>query len=513
MATLVGDILRIAITNDTVVVVLVVLLMWVVAWNLRSVRARQALLLLAGYYFYSSWGMGFLVILIASSLLNFALGAILRRQMTAPYLWFGISINILLLGFFKYLPAILKIGGPGSWQDGLAQSIIMPIGMSFWTFQGLSYLVDIYLEEEINPSLLEFCLYMAFWPTVISGPVCRLPNMLLQFREKPVFSWSDISIGALLLCQGFFMKLFLAQLGVAAGFDQVKSGWGGIDVWLLGIGFGFLLFFDFAGYSLMVIGVSRLFGVQLASNFDRPFLSTTPTSFWNRWHMSLSFWIRDYLFRPMAAARRGHWWSYVAVFISMTLFGLWHGAKWTFVLFGCYHGLLLIGHRLGQRSTRRFPILIPARLGSFLSWGITFLLVSLGFVFFRANDLTEAFSMFRSVFSPSAYLRFVMPHNFYIFTVFIPLGYFAFTAGGLLLDSWRTRYRNAMSGSAQPTVSLSRVSIRSLPVIVGALFDFLMVRLWWWFAPTVVILSTFVGLAAYTQRVAINVTPFIYTLF
>src|SRR6185295_9624236 len=191
------------------------------------------------------------------------------------------------------------------WQPEFFHDIVMPVGISFWTFQGLSYLFDVYREEEIDPSLLEFCLYMAFWPTVLSGPVCRLPNMLPQFRKEPVFSWEDISAGTLRIIQGLFMKMVLAQLlasgltpgqGVAAGFDQVKSGLGGLDVWLLAIGFGFQLFFDFAGYSHIVIGGARLFGIQVPENFHRPFVSTTPSIFWTRWHMSLSFWIRDYVF-------------------------------------------------------------------------------------------------------------------------------------------------------------------------------------------------------------------------
>ena len=175
----------------------------------------------------------------------------------------------------------------------------------------------------MDPSLLEFCLYMAFWPTVLSGPICRLPSMLPQFRQLSPFSWDDLSAGSLRFIQGVIMKFVLAQIlvsgwlpgeGIAAGFDQMKGGWGGVDVWLLGIGFGFLLFFDFAGYSHMVIGAARIFGIRLPENFDRPFLSTTPSIFWTRWHMSLSFWIRDYVFNPLAAAgRRYSWWPYVVL--------------------------------------------------------------------------------------------------------------------------------------------------------------------------------------------------------
>jgi alginate O-acetyltransferase complex protein AlgI len=417
---------------------------------------------------------------------------------------------------------MLAMGWSG-WHSELARHIVMPVGISFWTFQGLSYLIDVYLEEEVDASLLEFCLYMAFWPTVLSGPVCRVPNMLPQFRREPVFSWTDISAGALCLIQGLFMKMYLAQLlasgwtpgaGVTAGFDQMRrGGWGGLDVWLLGMGFGFQLFFDFAGYSLMVIGIARLFGIQIATNFDRPFLSTTPANFWQRWHMSLSFWIRDYVFKPLALARRDRWWPYVVLVISMTLFGLWHGARWTFIVFGVYHGLLLVMHRLGQLTTPRLSIGLPHYFGVFLAWGATFLLVSLGYILFRANDLPQALSMLVSVFSPSAYRHFAMPHSFYVLTFTIACGYFAFTALNSLSLSWRARYRTAMDQSRRTVDGSWQVKLSSGPLIAGALFDLLAVRLWWWLAPAVVSLTAFVGLAIYTQSVAIPVTPFIYTLF
>jgi alginate O-acetyltransferase complex protein AlgI len=510
--------------SQTAASLLVVLLLWVLAWHLPSVKGRQLLLLLASYLFYSNWGIGFLVALIMSSLMNHVCGLALRRKATAPRLWIGIAINLLPLAFFKYLPPLLELGPAGSWQYDLARQIILPVGMSFWTFQGLSYLLDLYLGEELNPSALEFCLYMAFWPTVVSGPVCRLPDMLPQFRRLSPVSWEDVSAGSLRVIQGLTMKFVLAQLlasgwtpgeGIVAGFDQVKGGWGGIDVWLLGIGFGFLLFFDFAGYSHMVIGIARVFAFRLPENFDRPFLSTTPSVFWTRWHMSLSFWIRDYVFYPLATAGRRHgWWPHVALVISMTLFGLWHGARSTFIVYGVYHGLLLVMHRLGQQMRRQCPIIrLPRHLGHFLSWAPTFLLVSLGFVCFRANSLSEALSMCGAAFSPSAYRHFAMPRDFYILTSAIVVGYFAFEWGRSSFLSWRLRQRQAMTEVAWRAESLSPVSLKSLAVIMGALVDFFGARLWWWFAPAVSILVVFTGLALYKQRAVIAVTPFIYTLF
>ena len=511
--------------TQTVGSILVVLLLMLLGQSLASTKGRQILFLAASYLFYATasylfwgiWGLGFLSILIISSLMNYVWGRALRRKATAPRLWIGIALNLLPLAFFKYLP---EFGPAGS---SLLHQIILPVGMSFWTFQGLSYLFDIYFEEELDPSLLEFCLYMAFWPTVLSGPICRLPAMLPQLRQLSPFSWADLSAGSVRFIQGAIMKFVLAQIllsgwlpgeGIAAGFD-LKGGWGGIDVWLLGIGFGFLLFFDFGGYTHMVIGAARIFGIHLPENFDRPFFSTTPSIFWTRWHMSLSFWIRDYVFNPLAiAGRRYSWWPYVGLIISMTLFGLWHGAKWTYIVYGVYHGLILVIHRLGQRMKRQLSVRPPRYVGAFLSWGITFALISVGFILFRAYDLTQAWTMLSAVFTPTAYGRFAMPRSFYILTSAMAVGYFVVTAGHSLLLSWRARYTEAMGLRGEFAEGRWPVSVaNNFTLIIGALFDFFTERLWWWLAPALSIVAFWVGLVIHTERTAIAVTPFIYTLF
>jgi alginate O-acetyltransferase complex protein AlgI len=498
-----------------------VLLIMLVGWRLPSITGRQLLFLAASYLFYAYWGIGFLALLIISSLVNYACGYALRRKVTTSRLTIGIALNLLPLAFFKYLPPLLELGSTGAWHD-LGRHIIMPLGMSFWTFQALSYLLDLYFEEELDPSLLEFCLYMAFWPTVASGPISRLPDMLPQFRQPSRFSWDDLSTGSLRIAQGVVMKFVLAQIlaagwrpgaGITAGFDQMKDGWGGVDVWLLGMGFGFLLFFDFAGYSHMVIGVARVFGIRLPENFDRPFLSTTPSVFWTRWHMSLSFWIRDYVFNPLAAAgRRYTWWPYVGLVVSMTLFGLWHGAKWTFILYGVYHGVVLVMHRVGQQTKRRLSVRLPGSLGAVLSWGTTFGVVSIGFILFRANDMTQGWTMLTTIFTPAAYGRLAMPKSFYALTLATAVGYFGVIAGQSLLIAWRARYREMVNTRRGSTEQWSG-TVASVPLIIGGLSEFLSGRLWWWFAPALSVLAFWAGFAMHTRRAGIAVTPFAYTLF
>jgi len=495
---------------QTLLWVLVATLLWVAAWTRRSSNARHSLLLLGSYVFYASWGIGFLAVLVASSLLNYACGLALRRKPTLTRLWVGVGLNVLLLALFKYLPPALSSGAV------VLGHIVMPVGMSFWTFQALSYLFDLYREEELDPSLLEFCLFMAFWPTVLAGPVCRLPNMLPQFRRAPVWDRDDISMGFSRIVLGVFMKMVLAQLlgtGVAAGFDQTHGGWGGLDVWLLALGFGFQLFFDFAGYSHMVIGVARVFGIRLEENFDRPYLSLTPSVFWTRWHMSLSFWIRDYVFLPLATMRREVWWPYVVFVLSMTLFGLWHAAKLTFILWGVYHGLLLAAHRVGQKVKRRISVPWADPVGGLLSWCATFLLVSLGWIFFRANDAGQAAVMLRAVVTPSQYGHSVLPADSYVLVCLVVIAYFACHGVIAIVAAAKARYGEKVADAGALDTASELTTLGAATSVAVMALDFFGERLWWWAAPASAVLMVSMGAAILRHHAAISVTPFMYTVF
>jgi alginate O-acetyltransferase complex protein AlgI len=426
------------VTVQSLTYILFVPLVWLLWRLLPSRSGRKVVLLCASYLFYATWGVGFLALLIFSSVVNYFLGEYLRRKPEKSRLWVGVGFNLLVLASFKYLPATgLAHHSP------ILHNLLVPIGVSFWTFQAMSYLFDLYREEELDPSLLEFCLYMAFWPTVLSGPVCRLPEMLPQFRSSDP-GWDDITEGCRRILIGLFMKVVLAQIlasglqggeGVNAGFDQV-SGWGGLDVWALAFGYGFQLFFDFAGYSNIVIGTARLFGIRLAENFDRPYLSRSPSEFWIRWHMSLSFWIRDYVFLPLATLRGNMAWRYFALFLAMVLFGFWHGATVLYVLWGAYHGIILIGHRQFQSLNRRLEFTVPESLANFLSWSVTFPLMCLGWILFRANDLQQGLRMFSAVFQPSSYHHLGLKPNYYLVTMILIAGYFAVCGYSWMAENW-----------------------------------------------------------------------------
>jgi alginate O-acetyltransferase complex protein AlgI len=378
--------------------------------RVRSRSARQGVLLIASYALYATWGLWFVAVLLASTVMNFLFGLSLRRRQSALVLWVGIICNLLLLGSFKYLPGFATSLPSASLQQ--FGHIALPLGISFWTFQAMSYLFDLYRGEDLDPTLWEFALYMAFFPVAISGPICRLPEMLPQFRSEDPIQRSDMVRGLCRIATGALM-MELGQLlgrgilnagGINAGFDRVTQ-WSGPDVWCLAFGYGLQLFFDFAGYSHIAIGAAKVLGFTLPENFARPFASTTPSIFWTRWHMSLSFWIRDYVFVPLATARREMWWRNLALVISMVLFGVWHKASLLFVLWGCYQGILLVLHRQVQRLEQRLNWQPATALWTAVSWAVTITLVSLGWIFFRANSLPQALAMLGALASPSTYSR------------------------------------------------------------------------------------------------------------
>lgn len=415
---------------------------WLVVLALRRPKARQCGLLLASYFFYAMWSPLFLLLLVATSLFNFFFAERLRRKAEAGVLWTGLGVNLLLLGSLKYLPSIL--GSAGVASPPLV-SLFAAVGLSFYTFQAMSYLLDIFrCDDEVRPTLIEFLLYMAFFPTVLAGPICRVGEMVPQFRAMQQPGWDDVATGARRIILGLFMKIVVADMmgygiasseGVNTGFDALAGGWSGMDAWFLAIGFGFQLFFDFAGYSNLAIGSARLFGIRVRENFNAPYLSCTPAEFWTRWHISLSLWIRDYLFFPLATARRELWWRNLALVLAMAVFGLWHGAALTFILWGVYQGILLVAHRVIQRvwppAEREAGAVAKVAMAA-ASWAATFFPVSLGWLLFRAGSLKQALAMLAAAVTPAGFFRHTMRPNFYVLVLMVVAGYFLTVALGAL---------------------------------------------------------------------------------
>jgi alginate O-acetyltransferase complex protein AlgI len=450
----------------------------------RSRRIRQSLLLIGSYALYISWGSWFVAVLITSTAMNFLLGKWLRRNPSGPVLSIGILLNLMLLGSFKYLPEIaVKI--PLSSLERFAH-LALPLGISFWTFQAMSYLFDIYRDEAFDPTFFEFSLYMVFFPSVISGPICRMSDMLPQFRSEEPISSNQAGVGLSRIATGALM-IQLARLlgqgilpggGVNGGFDHVRQ-WSGPDVWCLAFGFGLQLFLDFAGYSHIVIGAAKVLGFTLPENFARPLESKNVSVFWTRWHMSLSFWIRDYLFLPLATARREMWWRSFALLISMVIFGVWHHATVLFALWGLYHGTLLVLHRQLQQLQRRFDWQMDAPIWTPISWIVTISLISFGWIFFRANSLAEAMQMASAALSPASYSAHFIGGSLYLLVTILAAGYMAVSIGSDLLysterDQAQTNYRHG-------------------------LIDLIARTRWYWIPPLYVLIMVFVLLVTLTS--------------
>jgi len=393
--------------------------------TVRTRNVRQVALLLSSIALYLSWQPWFAGVLLTSIVANFLLGKWLRQNPHPLPLAAGIAFNLALLSTFKYLP---EFSAYFHSLQGLA-AIALPLGISFWTFQAMSFLFDLYRREELDPSFAEFALYMAFFPVTISGPVCRLPEMLPQFRAATTTSWNDILRGIRRIATGVFMmqlaKLLgqgiLAGDGINRGFDRVTH-WSGLDVWCLAFGYGLQLFFDFAGYSHIAIGAAKMMGITVPENFAHPFASTSPSIFWTRWHMSLSFWIRDYVFLFLIVLRRDAWWRNFVFIFSMVLFGLWHRASLLFLLWGTYHGILLVVHRQIETVERKYDWTPPAFWTPF-SWLVTMGVISLGWILFRANSASQAKQMFFAVFSPASYTFYQLSGSLYALIFFLAAGY------------------------------------------------------------------------------------------
>jgi D-alanyl-lipoteichoic acid acyltransferase DltB (MBOAT superfamily) len=468
-------------TDYRVVVYAVALLLGLVIFTrVRSRRARQSVLLVGSYLLYATWGLGFATVLLASTVMNFLFGRALRRKQSAGLLWTGIVCNLLLLGSFKYLPGFASSLPFGPLQN--FSHIALPLGISFWTFQAMSYLFDLYRGEELDPTLWEFALYMVFFPVAISGPICRMPEMLPQFRSEEPVQHSDIARGLCRIATGALM-IQLGQLlgrgilnagGINAGFDQVKQ-WSGPDVWCLAFGYGLQLFFDFGGYSHIAIGAARMLGFTVPENFARPFASTTPSIFWTRWHMSLSFWIRDYAFLPLATLRREIWWRNLALVISMVLFGVWHKASLLFVFWGCYHGVLLVFHRQVQQWQRRLNWEPPTALWTPLSWLVTITLVSLGWIFFRANSLPQAQHMLSALVSPSSYATHFLPLPLYLLVLALAVLY----AAVLLIIAGLDRYSERLGAEAMSRSEVITIIVRDRWVWLTPMYAFALLIVVW----------------------------------
>ncbi len=376
----------------------------------RRVTARNWLLLVASYYFYACWDWRFLGLIWLSTVVDYGCGIALerraQRQMVSgrrAILTVSLAVNLGILATFKYLGFLVEsatefLNGVGLSTDPYVLGIVLPVGISFYTFQTLSYTIDVYrgrLPAEKDP--LTFALFVAFFPQLVAGPIERASRLLPQLNAPSAISWEQVRTGATLVAWGLVKKVVLAD-NLAPLVDQVYGGQSadGVSVLLGTYAFAIQIYCDFSGYSDIARGIARILGFDLMQNFDLPYLSGNPSEFWRRWHISLSTWLRDYLYVPLGGNRAGEARTYRNLALTMALGGLWHGAGWNFLVWGIYHGALLCAHRFWH-SYRGTDRLSAAESGWSLARGVRvfgfFHLVCLGWLFFRADSMARVASM------------------------------------------------------------------------------------------------------------------------
>jgi alginate O-acetyltransferase complex protein AlgI len=368
-------------------------------------RGQNFFLLAASYFFYGCWNWRFLGLLLLSSTTDWFLGAAIGRcrgtRRAKRLVGVSVAINLVFLGCFKYFNFFVSsanalLGSVGLEPLGLHLDVVLPVGISFYTFQSISYIVDIY-RGEIEPARdpVEFALFVAFFPHMVAGPIMHSSALLPQMQRDRHMRWSDIASGFNLAMWGLFKKVVIADnLATIAGpiFHHASAFRPGV-MHLGALAFAFQIYCDFSGYTDIARGVARILGFTLMDNFKHPYFASSITDFWRRWHISLSTWLRDYLYIPLGGSRRGVGATYRNLFLTMLLGGLWHGASWTFVLWGGYQGGLLVVERLlgGRRLIADWfeAASLRQRLVWALRVGVTFNLVCLGWVFFRCESASH----------------------------------------------------------------------------------------------------------------------------
>ena len=378
-------------------------------------RYRQALLLLASYYFYMCWKAEYLFLILVSTLIDYTAGILMgkteRLARRRLYLILSLLTNLGLLFTFKYFNFFndsfrLLFRHFNLIYHVPALKVLLPVGISFYTFQTLSYTIDVYRgKKEPERNLAVFALYVAFFPQLVAGPIERSTRLLPQFYEKMEFDYERVKNGLLLMAWGFFKKVVIADR-LAIYVNQVYGSPGdfsGPVLLLATYFFAFQIYCDFSGYSDIAIGAAQVMGYRLMLNFNRPYFSKSISEFWKRWHISLSSWFRDYLYIPLGGNRVARWRWYANLFIVFLVSGLWHGANWTFVVWGGLHGSYLLisiwtdGFRAFVR--RKIGLEKHPALKKAIRVAFTFHLVLFSWIFFRAQSLTEALFIIRNIFS------------------------------------------------------------------------------------------------------------------
>lgn len=350
---------------------------------------------IASLYFYANWNYRYLLLILVSVLFNYTFGSYLNRHKARWALILGVGANLLLLGYFKYyyfvIENLIPLGVPENWIF----KPLLPLGISFFTFQQLAFLVDEYNNEDRIYSFQKYLLFVCFYPQLIAGPIVQHKQIITQFDKLNSFHEESFVRGCIVFVFGLAKKVLIADhlsKYVSTAFNATKDGQliSAIDSWIGILSYTFQIYFDFSGYSDMAIGLGLMFGLIMPLNFNSPYQATNISDFWRRWHITLSSFLRDYLYIPLGGNRHGIFRKNLNLFITMLLGGLWHGAGWNFLIWGGLHGLYLI-------ICHNYKKILKIEFSPNLSWGITFLSVVFAWIFFRAANFAEASTFIKSL--------------------------------------------------------------------------------------------------------------------
>jgi alginate O-acetyltransferase complex protein AlgI len=385
---------------------------WLLPWN----RVRVWLLLAASFYFYASWNHWLACIVCATTLLDYLIArgmdAVASARLRRVLLVVSLVMNLGLLCYFKYVNFFLEslqstLAAAGLSAQFRMLDVILPIGISFYTFEAINYTIDVYRRRiRAERSLGHFMLFILFFPHLIAGPIVRAADFLPQMRRRKRWDWQRLHLGVQFILMGLFKKLAIADQ-MAQFVDPVFADPGGYKTsaaWMAVLAYAAQIYCDFSGYTDLALGCAHLLGFHLTKNFNMPYVATNVSEFWRRWHMSLSSWLRDYLFIPLGGSRGTEWQTCRNLLLTMALGGLWHGASWHFVVWGVYHGVLLGVHRAFRSVAVVRPTLDTCLLsvpGTAVRVGLTFVAVLCGWVLFRAQTVGAAMAILGRMFAPA----------------------------------------------------------------------------------------------------------------
>ena len=361
--------------------------------------AANGFLVCASLFFYSWWNIAYLPIIVGSMLFNYRLGRYLTsiahnsNSKHSYLLAFGIISNLAMLGYYKYADFFISNANVVFGANTPLLHLVLPLAISFFTFQQCAYLVDSYRAKTREHDFLNYAVFVSFFPQLIAGPIVHHKEMMPQFAslDNKSIHYKHIALGLFIFSIGLFKKVVLADSFAAwanIGFDKMDA-LTMVQAWAASLAYTFQIYFDFSGYTDMAIGAALLFNIKLPFNFNSPYKALNIQDFWRRWHMTLSRFLRDYVYFPLGGNRQGIAHTYYNIMVTFVIGGLWHGASWTFIFWGALHGMAMIVHRLWQLTRISMPPVV--------AWLITFLFINTSWVFFRARDFDDAMKVLRSM--------------------------------------------------------------------------------------------------------------------